>query len=62
MVTPETSLSLYNIFVGLHAYLPHTETQQQIEQLSLTQLEALGEDLLFFGDLGALEDWFIQNQ
>jgi len=38
-----------------------TETQQQIAQLSLTQLETLGEDLLDFSDSAALQLWFTQQ-
>jgi len=37
-------------------------TQQQIEQLSLTQLETLGEDLLDFTNEAALQQWFAQQQ
>ncbi|MBC8123217.1 MAG: DUF4351 domain-containing protein [Gemmatimonadaceae bacterium] len=38
-----------------------SETQQRIEQLSLTQLETLGEELLDFADLADLEQWFVLN-
>lgn len=38
------------------------ETQEKIEQLSLTQLETLGEELLDFTDLAALQPWLAQNQ
>jgi len=38
-----------------------SETQQQIEQLSLTELEALGEDLLDFAVMADLHLWLSQN-
>jgi hypothetical protein len=38
------------------------ETQQRVDQLSLTQLETLSLDLLGFADLTDLQDWLTQNQ
>ncbi len=38
-----------------------SETQQQIGQLSLTQLETLSLDLLGFTDLADLQQWLVQN-
>jgi Domain of unknown function (DUF4351) len=39
-----------------------SETQQQIGQLSLTQLETLGVEFLDFADVAALHHWLTQNQ
>jgi len=38
-----------------------SEAQQQIERLSLTQLETLGEDLLDFAVMADLRQWLTQN-
>jgi flagellar biosynthesis/type III secretory pathway protein FliH len=39
-----------------------SETQQQIAQLSLAQLEKLGVEFLDFVNVGDLQDWLDQNQ
>jgi Domain of unknown function (DUF4351) len=39
-----------------------SEMQQQIDQLSLGQLETLGVDFLDFADVAALQHWLTQNQ
>jgi Domain of unknown function (DUF4351) len=39
-----------------------SETQQQIGQLSLAQLETLSLDLLGFANVGDLQDWLSHNQ
>jgi hypothetical protein len=39
-----------------------SETQQRVDQLSLTQLETLSLDLLGFTDLADLQSWLAQNR